>query len=103
MTYAQARATAEVLKALGHPMRVRIIEELTGGEKCVCELLSLGRINQSNVSRHLAYLKRAGLVSDRREMNRVYYHLVVPEAKRLVELGLGAARKAAAAARKLSG
>jgi DNA-binding transcriptional ArsR family regulator len=97
MNYQRARFCAQILKAVGHPMRIRILEKLEDGEKCVCELLKLGTISQSNVSRHLAYLKKAGLVSDRREMNRVMYRLVVPEVMNLVH---DAARAAQAAVRR---
>ena len=78
MNYRQARIRADILKALAHPVRVLIVEALQKGDECVCELNRLARINQSNVSRHLAVLKKAGIVSDRRTGMKVFYHLETP-------------------------
>ena len=78
MNYQQAKIRAKALKAVAHPMRVLIVDALRDGEKCVSEITALGRINQSNVSRHLFTLKQAGIVSDRRINNRVMYKLEAP-------------------------
>ena len=78
MNYRQARIRADILKALAHPVRVLIVEALQAGDECVCELNRLARINQSNISRHLATLKKAGIVTDRRRGNKVLYHLQTP-------------------------
>lgn len=78
INYRQARARAEILKALAHPVRVLIVNALTGGDRCVCELNRLAKIAQSNISRHLAVLKKAGIVTDRREGMKVFYHLQTP-------------------------
>ena len=78
MKYYQARARAEILKALAHPVRVLIVHALRGGDLCVCELNKLAKIDQSNVSRHLAVLKKAGILTDRRAGMRVFYHLHTP-------------------------
>lgn len=78
MNYQQAKIRADILKALAHPVRVLIVEKLTGGDRCVCELNALADIDQSNISRHLALLKKAGIVSDRRAGMRVFYHLRTP-------------------------
>ncbi len=75
MNYQQAKLRAKALKAVAHPMRILIVDALRSGEKCVKEITALGTINQSNVSRHLATLKQAGIVSDRRVRNRVIYKL----------------------------
>lgn len=69
---------ANILKALAHPVRVLIVNALMDSDRCVCQLNGLVDINQSNISRHLAMLKRAGIVSDRREGMKVYYHLQTP-------------------------
>ena len=79
MNYQQAKVRARVLKAVAHPMRIVIVDALLKGDRCVCDFLALGSIDQSNVSRHLATLKRAGIVSDRRVKNRVIYRLETPE------------------------
>ena len=78
MNYRQARLRAEILKALAHPIRVLIVHALTGGDRCVCELNELFDIDQSGLSRHLAILKKAGIVSERREGMKVFHHLETP-------------------------
>ena len=71
----QAILKAEVLKALAHPTRLMMVEVLARGEKCVCELNELFEADHSTVSKHLAILKQAGLVSDRKDGLKVYYRL----------------------------
>jgi len=78
MNYQQAEVRADILKALAHPLRVLIVDTLTDGDQCVCELNKLAAIDQSNISRHLAMLKKAGIVSDRRDGMKVFYHLQTP-------------------------
>jgi DNA-binding transcriptional ArsR family regulator len=78
MNFLQAVLRAEILKALAHPVRVLIVNELTAGDRCVCELNALSDIDQSGLSRHLAVLKRAGILSDRRAGMKVFYHLETP-------------------------
>ena len=78
MNYSQARIRSEILKALSHPVRVLIVHALTGGDRCVGELNALVDIDQSNISRHLAVLKRAGIIADRRDGMRVFYSLQTP-------------------------
>lgn len=79
MKYQNAAICAGVLRAAAHPMRLRIIDELSKGDRCVRDLVALGTINQSNVSRHLATLERAGIISGSRHLNMVLYHLEAPE------------------------
>jgi ArsR family transcriptional regulator len=78
MNYDQAELRADILKALAHPVRVLIVDALTAGDRCVCELNMLSDIDQSGLSRHLAILKKAGIVSDRRDGMKVFYHLETP-------------------------
>ena len=78
MNYQQAKARADILKALAHPVRVMIVDALTSGGQCVCKLNELANIDQSNISRHLAILKKAGIVSDSRKGMNVFYHLETP-------------------------
>jgi ArsR family transcriptional regulator len=59
--------------------RLRIINLLLGGELCGCDIQHVLDVSQSNVSRHLNYLKRAGLVADRRHGYRVFYQMVARE------------------------
>ncbi|MBW2090966.1 MAG: winged helix-turn-helix transcriptional regulator [Deltaproteobacteria bacterium] len=69
---------AEVAKALAHESRLIMLDALKEGDKCVCELTDLVSADQSTVSKHLAILKNAGIVSDHKKGNRVYYHLETP-------------------------
>jgi ArsR family transcriptional regulator, arsenate/arsenite/antimonite-responsive transcriptional repressor len=67
-----------MFKAFADETRLRILHLLSRGELCVCDLHDTMRLPQSKVSRHLAYLKRAGLVQDRREGLWKYYSLTKP-------------------------
>ena len=66
---------AQWFHALADPTRLRIIEMLSHGERCVCELQTALEAGQSLLSFHLRVLKDAGLVSDRREGRWSYYTL----------------------------
>ena len=68
-------ARARIIKALAHPSRLLMLDLLQEGERCVCELTAQVGADQSTVSRHLAVLRNAGLVSDRREGVMVWYRL----------------------------
>ena len=73
------RADLETLfKALGDRTRLRLIQLLGDDELCVCDCVAVLKTNQPKVSRHLAYLRRAGLVAARREGKWTYYRLVQP-------------------------
>ncbi len=72
------RIKAEVFKAIGHPLRLGVVEFLQGGEKCVCEIVEHVGTGMPNVSKHLSVLKKAGIVADRREGLRMMYHLTMP-------------------------
>jgi ArsR family transcriptional regulator len=67
-----------VFKALADQTRLRILGLLAAGEVCVCEIHESLRIPQPTASRHLAYLRRAGLVTDRRDGLWVHYRLATP-------------------------
>jgi len=71
-------AMEQLLRALADPTRLRIVGLLLAGEVCVCHIHETLRIPQPKASRHLAYLKRARLVADRRNGLWVYYRLVEP-------------------------
>lgn len=75
-THTEARA--RVMKALAHPSRLFIVDELSRGERCVCELAEMVCADVSTVSKHLAVLKGAGLVLDDRRGQQVFYRLKVP-------------------------
>ncbi|HBA82509.1 MAG TPA: transcriptional regulator [Verrucomicrobia bacterium] len=78
MNYQQAKTRSDILKALAHPVRVMIVDALTDGDRCGCEFNQLAGIDQSGISRHLAILKKAGILTDRREGMKVFYHLQTP-------------------------
>jgi len=69
---------AEVLKALAHPIRLAIVQFLSHEEKCVCHIVDYVGTSQSNISKHLALMKQAGILSDRKEGLSVYYRLNMP-------------------------
>ncbi len=71
-------AKANVLKALGHPTRLWMAEQLADGEKCVCELAEDIEADFSTISKHLSVLKQAGVVIDEKRGKQVYYRLKVP-------------------------
>ncbi|PLX84667.1 MAG: transcriptional regulator [Desulfuromonas sp.] len=71
-------ARAKVLKAMAHPTRLFIIEELEKTEHCVCELTDLIGADVSTISKHLLVLKQAGIVRSEKRGNLVYYTLCVP-------------------------
>lgn len=71
-------AKANVLKALGHPTRLWMAEQLEHGEKCVCELAESIEADMSTISKHLSILKQAGVVEDEKRGKQVYYRLKVP-------------------------
>ena len=72
------RDRAEILKALGHPSRLMIVDELARGERCVCELTDLVGADISTVSKHLALLREAGIVSFEKRGLKVFYRLSCP-------------------------
>jgi DNA-binding transcriptional ArsR family regulator len=68
-------ATVHALKALAHPHRLRILAMLRGGELCVCQMTAVLDLAASTVSAHLADLKRAGLVGERKSGRWVFHRL----------------------------
>lgn len=75
---ARYEARAAVIKAMGHPTRLFIVEELSRGERCVCELTEMVGADVSTVSKHLSVLKNAGIVQDDKRGSQVFYSLLVP-------------------------
>ncbi len=77
-TEMRLRARARVMKALAHPTRLFIVERLLEREHCVCELTAMIGADISTVSKHLAVLKNAGIVEDRRQGVQIFYSLKCP-------------------------
>src|SRR6185295_3262184 len=67
-----------LFKALADHTRLRLINLIGDDEVCVCFFVEVLKINQPKISRHLAYLRRAGVVSARREGKWMHYRLVEP-------------------------
>jgi len=88
-------AQAEYFKALSHPVRIKIVHYLKEGERCVCEIVPYIKEEQSNVSRHLAALKRAGILSSRKEGVSVYYSIKDENVYKVLDIALCSMEKAA--------
>jgi ArsR family transcriptional regulator len=71
-------AKAKVLKALAHPTRLWMVEQLAQGERCVCEFFEAIDADFSTVSKHLAVLKQAGIVDVQKRGKQMFYRLKVP-------------------------
>jgi ArsR family transcriptional regulator len=67
-----------LFRALADPTRLRLLHLMSSGEICVCFLVEILRTSQPKISRHLAYLRRAGLVAARRDGKWMHYRLVEP-------------------------
>lgn len=76
MTTPLHQLKAEFFKTLGHPVRIRVLELLSEREHAVGELLPQVGIEAAHLSQQLAVLRRAGLVTSRREGSTVYYSLI---------------------------
>jgi ArsR family transcriptional regulator len=90
-------ATLRQFRALGDETRLRLVEQLRGGEQCVCDLTDELEASQPRLSFHLKTLKDAGLVTDRRAGRWVYY-AINPEALAALERVLGGLKPARPAA-----
>ena len=78
-TKAKYESRAKIIKAMAHPTRLFIVDELAkNGERCVCELTDMIGADISTVSKHLAVLKQAGIIADDKRRNQVFYYLRVP-------------------------
>jgi len=75
---ARYEARARILKAMSHPTRLFIVDQLSTTERCVHELTEMVGDDVSTVSRHLSVLKNAGIVSDEKRGAQVFYSLRVP-------------------------
>jgi ArsR family transcriptional regulator, arsenate/arsenite/antimonite-responsive transcriptional repressor len=77
--FTSMKLTVRLFKALSDETRLRIVALLCRGELCVCDLMAILDLPQSTVSRHLATLRHAGLVEDRRQGVWMYYRLAASE------------------------
>src|SRR5260370_42496162 len=68
-----------LFRALADPTRLRLLNLIADREICVCYLVEILRMSQPKVSRHLAYLRRAGIVASRRDGKWIHYRLRAPD------------------------
>lgn len=80
------------MKALASPVRLRILDELSRGERCVCELQPLFPMNKSTLSRHVAALRNVGIVTERREGVRIFLRLETPCILNVFDCAMGVIR-----------
>ena len=92
---ATAAGLAQVFKALGDPVRIRLVSLIgahQGGEVCVCDLTTAFELTQPTISHHLKVLRQAGIIDSQRRGTWVYYRLVPAALDRVAGLLSGAAR-----------
>lgn len=77
-TQARFEALAQVIKAMAHPTRLFVVDELSRSERCVCELTDRVGADVSTVSKHLTVLKGCGIVESEKRGARIYYRLKMP-------------------------
>ena len=77
-THAKLANRANVFKALAHPTRLFVVDELAKGPRCVCELTTLIGADVSTVSKHLSVLRNAGIIRDEKRGTQVWYDLRMP-------------------------
>lgn len=77
---------ADILKALAQPTRLKIIEFLRDGERCVCEIFPAIGEEQSNTSRHLNMMLVSGILSRRKEGLKIFYAIKHPEVLEVVDI-----------------
>jgi len=78
-TRSQSAELAGLFAALADPTRLRLLNLMAGREVCVCYFVEILRQSQPKISRHLAYLRRAGIVAARRDGRWMHYRMVRPD------------------------
>ena len=82
----QMEKVAGILRVIGHPIRIQVIDLLKGGkELTVNELCCHLKTDQSSISQHLAKLKLKGILSSRREGRNIFYYLRLKEVVKVME------------------
>ena len=84
-----AAGLAQVFKALGDPVRLRLVSLIgahQGGEVCVCDLTTAFELTQPTISHHLKVLREAGIITSERRGTWVYYRLVPAALERMAAL-----------------
>lgn len=101
MNTEEFKARARIMKALSSSVRLMIVDQLSRGERCMCELQPLFPMNKSTLSRHIAALKNVGIVSERREGVRCFLKLETPCILSIFECAMGVIRAEAKRQAKL--
>ncbi len=86
-------ARAGILKAVAQPTRMKIIDFLRDGERCVCEIFPAIDEEQSNTSRHLNMMQSCGILARRKEGIKIMYRLKHPEVLEILELASAILKK----------
>lgn len=84
---------ARRFRAIGEPMRIRLLDNLREGEATVAELTGSVAASQQNVSKHLAVLADAGIVGRRKDGNRVYYRITDESVLAICEVVCGTVQR----------
>jgi DNA-binding transcriptional ArsR family regulator len=69
---------AAVAKAMAHPVRIAVLENLKQGEQCVCDIAEAVGTERSNLSKHLSVMVNAGVLTSRKEGLKVFYRVKTP-------------------------
>lgn len=80
----QIETAARALKAMSHPLRLKILCVVGEGEVCVQDIVDAVGTSQSNISQHLAILRDKGVLLTRKDANRVYYRVGDPRTLQLI-------------------
>lgn len=84
---------ADVLKSIAQTTRLKIIDFLRDGERCVCEIFPAIDEEQSNTSRHLAYMQTHGILSRRKDGVKIYYAVKHPEVFEIIDRATAIVRR----------
>ncbi len=84
--YDDIEVGSEILSAIAHPNRIRILKKLRNGRVCNCKLLEWLDIEQPNLSRHLKGLVHAGILNRTKEGVKVFYEIIDPRVMQLIHL-----------------
>ena len=84
---------AEILKAVAQPTRLKIMDFLRDGERCVCEIFPAIGEEQSNTSRHLNMMLVAGVLSRRKDGLKIYYAIKHPEILQVMDIVTGVVKE----------
>ena len=75
---AKYEARAQIMKAMSHPTRLFVVDVLSRGERCVCELTEMVGDDISTISKHLSVLRNAGIIAGAKRGTQVFYSLRIP-------------------------